>query len=156
LPPQRVVPTGKPPPNAKLADQWLRPAIELGGKDYPIGGTVSRDVFPLGDDVDWYRGSENAFAELSQWGLIRIVGDASAPSGDPKYAEAMLRFVRSFYRTAARPPAQRPKTLFGTYGPWRSMNASGRIMASYLPTTYREIGAAACVTDADRVMFLKM
>ena len=68
----------------------------------------------------------------------------------------MIRFVRSFYRTAARPPAQRPKTLFGAYGPWRAPNASGRIMGGYLPATYREIGAAACVTDADRVMFLKI
>ena len=25
-----------------------------------------------------------------------------------------------------------------------------------MPATYREIGAAACVTDVDRVMFLKM
>src|SRR5580765_2303121 len=61
-----------------------------------------------------------------------------------------------FSRTVGRPPAQPPKTLFGTYGPWRSLNASGRIMGGYLPATYREIGAAACVTDADRVMFLKM
>src|SRR6266571_5015445 len=30
LPPMRVVPTGKPPPNAKLADQWLKPQIVLG------------------------------------------------------------------------------------------------------------------------------
>jgi len=152
----RVVATGKPPPNAKLADQWLKPQIVLGGKDYPIPGTQSLDTLPLGDDVDWYRGSANAFVEPAQWGHIRIVGNAYANSGDPKYAEAMIRFVHSFYRTAARPPAQRPKTIFGAYGPWRGPNASGRIMGGYLPATYREIGAAACVTDADRVLFLKM
>src|SRR5947209_1195056 len=156
LPPMRVVPSGKPPPNAKLADQWLKPTIVLGGKDYPIPGTQGLDTLPLGDDVDWYFGSEKAFVEPAQWGHIRIVGNAYANSGDPKYAEAMVRFVRSFYRTGARPPAQRPKTIFGAYGPWRGPNASGRIMGGYLPATYREIGAAPCVTDADRVMFLKM
>src|SRR5436853_919174 len=127
LPPMRVVPTGKPAPNARLADQWLKPTILLGGKDYPIPGTQSLDTLPLGDDVDWYRGSENAFVEPAQWGHIRIVGNAYANSGDPKYAEAMIRYARSFYRTVARPPAQRPKTLFGVYGPWRSLNASGRV-----------------------------
>ncbi len=156
LPPMRVAASGKPPPNAQLADQWLKPQIVLGGKDYPIAGTPSLGTLPLGDDVDWYFGSQNAFVEPAQWGHIRIVGNAYANCGDPKYAEAMIRYVRSFYRTAARPPAQRPKTLFGAYGPWRSLNASGRILGGYLPATYREIGAAACVTDADRVMFLKM
>ena len=125
------------------------------GKNYPSAGAQSIATLPLGDDVDWYFGSATAFVEPSQWGVIRIVGNAYANSGDPKYAQAMIRFVRSFYRTAARPPAQRPKTIFGAYGPWRGPNASGRIMGGYLPATYREIGAAACVTDADRVMFLK-
>lgn len=156
LPPMRVTPSGKPAVNAKLADQWLQPKIVLGGKDYPIPGTQSLATLALGDDIDWYLGSENAFVEPAQWGHIRIVGNAYANSGDPKYAEAMIRFVRSFYRTAARPPAQRPKTIFGTYGPWRGPNASGRIMAGYLPATYQEIGAAACVTDTDRVRFLTM
>jgi hypothetical protein len=156
LPPLRVAPTGKPAPNAKLADQWLQPRIVLGGKDYPVPGTPGVRTLPLGEDVDWYFGSADAFVEPAQWGHIRIIGNAYANSGDPKYAEAMVRFVRSFYRTAARPPAQRPKTLFGAYGPWRSLNAAGRIMGGYLPATYREIGAAPCVTDADRVMFLKM
>src|SRR5437763_10506636 len=85
-----------------------------------------------------------------------MVGNAYANSGDPKYAEAMIRYLRSFYRTAGRPPAQRPKTLFGVYGPWRSLSASRRVLGGCMPGTYREIGAAACVTDADRVMFLKI
>src|SRR5436305_1100410 len=80
----------------------------------------------------------------ARWGHIRIVGNAYANSGDPKYAEAMIRYLRSFYRTVARPPAQRPKTIFGAYGPWRSLNASGRVMGGYMPATYREIGAAPC------------
>src|SRR5436190_18741113 len=75
LPPMRVVPTGKPAPNARLADQWLKPTIVLGGKDYPIGGTQSLATLPLGE-VDWYFGSENAFVEPAQWGHIRIVGTA--------------------------------------------------------------------------------
>lgn len=128
----------------------------LGGKNYPVPGAQGVDTLPLGDDVDWYLGSQTAFVEPAQWGHIRVLGDAYAKSGDPRYAEAMIRYVRSFYRTAARPPAQRPKTLFGCYGPWRSLNASGRIMGGYMPVTYREIGAAPCVTDADRVLFLKM
>src|SRR2546423_1503478 len=48
LPPLRVTPTGKPAPNANLADQWLKPAIVLGGKDYPISGTQSLATLPLG------------------------------------------------------------------------------------------------------------
>src|SRR5439155_3349177 len=112
IPPFRIAPTGKPAPNAQLADQWLQPQIVLGGKNYPIAGAQSIATLPLGDDVDWYFGSATAFVEPSQWGVIRIVGNAYANSGDPKYAQAMIRFVRSFYRTAARPPAQRPKTIF--------------------------------------------
>ena len=50
----------------------------------------SVDTFALGDDVDWYRGSETAFVELAQWGHIRTVGNAYANSGDPKYAEATV------------------------------------------------------------------
>src|SRR5206468_13991 len=46
LPPMRIVATGKPPPNARLADQWLKPTIVLGGKDYPIPGTQSVDTLP--------------------------------------------------------------------------------------------------------------
>src|SRR5262245_52233435 len=110
LPPLRVTPTGKPPPNARLAEQWLKPTLLLGGKDYPIPGAQDLATLPLGDDVDWYFGSANAFVEPAQWGHIRIVGNSYANSGDPRYAQAMIRFVRSFYRTAARPPAQRPKT----------------------------------------------
>src|SRR5438876_6146385 len=34
LRPLQVAVTGKPAPNAKLADQWLQPTIVLGGKDY--------------------------------------------------------------------------------------------------------------------------
>ena len=102
IPPFRIAPTGKPAPNAQLADQWLQPQIVLGGKNYPIAGAQSIATLPLGDDVDWYFGSATAFVEPSQWGVIRIVGNAYANSGDPKYAQAMIRFVRSFYRTAAR------------------------------------------------------
>ncbi|MBI4027383.1 MAG: fibronectin type III domain-containing protein [Verrucomicrobia bacterium] len=43
--------------------------------------------------MDWYRNSEDANGELSQWGYIRTVGNAYANSGNLKYAEAMIRFV---------------------------------------------------------------
>ena len=59
------------------------------GSSEPAAGTVAAhaaqglDTLPLGDDVDWYFGSETAFVEPAQWGHIRIVGNAYANSGDP-------------------------------------------------------------------------
>ena len=156
LPPTRPQNSPLPEPHATLAPQWLRNEIIFGGTNYPVSGKSDTSTVTLGDDIDWYQGSENCSVEINQWGVIREVGYVYAVSGDPRYAEAMIHFVRSFYRTAARPPVQRPKSYMGCYGPWRSLNASGRIMGGYMPATYRDIGGASCVTDADRVMFLKM
>ena len=47
----------------------------------------------------------NAFVEPAQWGHVRIVGNAYANSGDPKYAEAM---IRSCGRSTAPSPGRRP------------------------------------------------
>ena len=59
----------------------MQPTIVLGTN------TVS-----LGDDIDWYQGSEQCAVELNQWGHIREVGYAYSVSGDPRYAEIVKRY----------------------------------------------------------------
>jgi len=151
LPPAKVNPTGQPAANAENADKWLASEISFPNP------YVKREPrkFPLGQNMNWWLGCKGCESGmLTDWYFAPPLAEAYQSSGDPRYAERLLMFARDFYPTAGRPPAQRPATWLGCGGPWRSGSLHTRL--GYMAVAYRGIGGAACVTDADRVMFLKM
>ena len=89
---------------SRPVSEWITRAPEIGAAIKQKLYVLDRPLAALRELQEVIMPSGNAVAvEPSQWGVIRIVGNAYANSGDPKYAQAMIRFVRSFYRTAARP-----------------------------------------------------
>ena len=154
LPPRRYRETGKPAAEhiRKHADVWLGDEIEWAGKRWKLGERANwwQSVGP-GGQADGGIG----FSSFGRW--LHPLENAYMATGDPKYARAILAFLRSFYHNA-RPPAKRPKGWgHKTFrGPWHSLWASGRIMPGYLPSACRIIGVSPLVTDSDRTMILKM
>lgn len=140
-----VTPTGKPPANAAQTDPYLQTSVEVAGVRYELGEHCEK--------VNWW----NQFAHTSHSMFVSLeqalwLSDSYAQSGDLKYAERAMDFIRSFYHNA-RPPAQR-ENGWNAIGPWSK--GSQRFYPSYMPVIYRQIGASTAVTDADRVMILKM
>src|ERR1043166_2479046 len=151
LAPAQVAPTGKPASNAAQADKWLAPEITF-PTPYDLVAPIK---YPLGEHMNWFLGWDECQGSMvSDWYWGPHLAEAYQSSGDPKYAERLILLARDFYPTGGRPPAQRPATWLGCGGPWRSQGLHTRL--GYLAAAYRGIGAAPCVTDADRVMFLKM
>jgi hypothetical protein len=153
LPPLNVIATDKPARDVARADVWLGDQVEFMGRTYKLGERLNwwNSVMPgnLGADL------EPGFASWGIW--VHPLITAYIDTGDPKYAEAILTYARSFYHNA-RPPAKR-MTSWGDrwfMGPWQSLSASGRVHPGYMPDAYKTIGNFSGVTDTDWVMFLKM
>ncbi|MBI4023601.1 MAG: heparinase II/III family protein [Verrucomicrobia bacterium] len=145
------IPCSDSPNLISRPDAWLGTELAL-----DVNGLAK--TYPLGADIPWYHDLEGcdgapAFEGWGVWG--NPLGSAYLATGDAKYAQAILTLARSFYQNA-RPPAQRPKTYFGCSGPWQGLSASGRIQPAYMPWVYRAAAGSPVMTDADRVMFLKM
>src|SRR5207248_9765857 len=138
----KVTPAGKPPANAQEADRWLKDEIAWGdGKKYR-----------LDEGINWWHslapgGYADGSPSLPAWGMVRNLQDAYVYSGDPTYAEGVLKFVRSFYRKA-RPLGKADWGDRQFQGPWTRLWASGRILDGYGPTAYRAVGRYAGTTDA--------
>lgn len=145
IPHVQVTATGKPAVNAAEADIFLADSMK----------GVDGNTYKLGEHINWLASARNFQIPPGEaFGFASTLGYAYQTSGDIRYAERLLMLIRSFYHDA-RPPAQRPEGMV-IPGPWRWLAASGRIFPNYLPYAYKSIGATSIMTDADRVMFLKM
>ena len=144
-PPRKIEPTGKPPGNAAQADPYMQSSVEVAGERYELG--------EHGEKINWWNNFANPDrAIFIQLGEAVWLSEAYAQSGEMKYAQRAIDFVRAFYHNA-RPPAQR-EVGWNALGPWSK--GSFRFYRNNLPNLYRNIGASPVVTDADRVMLLKM
>src|SRR5205085_12639204 len=101
LPPLTPKQTGKPPANHKEADRWLKDEIVWGdGTKYKLDDK----------DINWWHslapgGYADGGPSLPAFGMVRLLADSYVDCGDPKYAAAILKYVRSFYHKA-RPLAK--------------------------------------------------
>src|SRR5436309_4286348 len=152
LPPLKPANPPKPVPGAKHPEMHYRPEAWL-GKEITFNVNDQVKTYPVGERVDWFRigDGEPDVAGWSSWG--NILAEAYLASGDRKYAQGLLTYVRAFYRDC-RPPAQRTTSWSGALGPW-AVGGRGRAMG-LLQWLYQVLGDSPVMTDADRTMFLKM
>jgi hypothetical protein len=150
LPPPPVKPTGKSPGNHEMADKWIAPQYEFGGRLYKLGERTNwwTTVMPNAFDPN----NDPGFAAGNPWAYL--LPEAYAESGDPRYAEAFLTMFRSFYHNA-RPLAKlewvSPHDRF--IGAWHGLWISNRVL--YFPAAYKMLGNFSGMTDEDRMIFLK-
>ena len=158
----RRLPPLKPASEPKvlpMAGQWNQPEAWFGNEiTYTFNG---RDVeYAIGERINWYH--EHTFVDggppFAYWGVwANPLGSSYVATGDEKYARKLLMYARSFYKNV-RPPAQKPSTLWsGAMGPW-SIGGPWRVwkIDGSVPWSYRAVGGSSAMTDADRVMFLKL
>ncbi len=152
IPPLTVTPTGKLTPEAKAAaDRWLADKLEYHGFTYQLGANMNfwNSVAP--DALD-----ANSDVGFAGWRWLGPLCVAYQATGDAKYAEAMLMYARAFYHNA-RPPAKRLSWTQRYFrGPWYDNWVSTRLHLGVLWKAYQYFGNYPDMTDADRVMFLKM
>ena len=144
--PREIKATGRPAENAAVADPWLQDSIEWNGM-----------VCPLGEQINWWAGlapgSNGEFFDFGPW--LHPLLDAFAQSGDPRYARRVLEHLRSFYHNC-RPPQHGEWSGRVHLGHWAPLQASGRLPAGYIESAYQTIGKFEEVSDADRVLILKV
>jgi hypothetical protein len=142
----------KPIPGAEHPEMRYRPDAWL-GKEIPFNVNGEVEVYPVGERSDWFKIGDGMpdIAGWSSWG--NILSEAYLASGDPKYAQGLLTYLRAFYRDC-RPPAQRTTSWSGALGPW-AVGGRGRA-TGLLQWIYQVVSAAPVTTNADRTMFLKM
>lgn len=156
LPPFKPASPPKPLP---FAGQWNHPDAWFGSEiTYNFNG---EDVkYPIGERLNWYH--EHTLTDggpaFVLWGVwSNPLGSAYLATGDEKYARMLLKYAHSFYKNA-RPPAQMPSKVWsGAMGPW-SIGCPWRVwrIDGSVPWSYQAIGGSSVMTDADRVMFLKI
>ena len=152
LPPLKPANPPRPIPGANHPEMRYRPDAWL-GKEIPFTVNDHVRTYPVGERVNWFRigDGEPDVAGWSSWG--NILAEAYLAGGDPKYARGLLTYLRAFYRDC-RPPAQRTTSWSGALGPW-AVGGRGRAMG-LLQWLYQVLGGSPVMTDADRLMFLKM
>lgn len=142
----------KPIPGADNPEMRYRPDAWL-GKEITFNVNGKLETYPVGERSDWFKMGDGVpdFAGWSSWG--NILAEAYLASGNTKYAQGLLTYLRAFYRDC-RPPAQRTTSWSGALGPW-AVGGRGRAMG-ILQWLYQVLSAFPGTTDADRTMFLKM
>lgn len=152
LPPLKPAEPPRPAPGANSPQQRDRPDAWLGGQiTFDVNGQLK--TYEVGEHINWFNiaDGEPDFAGWSTWG--NRLAEAYLATGDAKYADGLLTYVRAFYRDC-RPPAQRTTSWSGALGPW-AVGGRGRAMG-ILQWIYQVVADAPGTTDADRTMFLKM
>ena len=142
----------KPIPYANSSNPQQRPDTWLGQTiTLEINGQIK--TYPLQERINWYYidDGEPDISGWSWWG--NPLAEAYLASGDVKYAEALLKYIRLFYKNC-RPPAQKETHYSGALGPW-SVGGRGRAMG-FLQWLYTVVANAPVTTDEDRLMFLKL
>src|ERR1051325_1479277 len=142
----------KPIPYANSSNPQQRPDTWL-GQTITISLNGQTKTYPLQERINWYYidDGEPDINGWSWWG--NPLAEAYLASSDVKYAEALLKYIRLFYKNC-RPPAQKEKAYDGALGPW-SVGGRGRCMG-FLQWLYTVVANAPVTTDEDRLMFLKM
>ncbi|MBI4027364.1 MAG: heparinase II/III family protein [Verrucomicrobia bacterium] len=145
-PPKSVIPGADNPEMRYRPDAWL-------GKEIPFNVNDKVETFEVGEGIDWFKMGDGFpdFAGWSSWG--NILSEAYLASGDPKYAQGILMYARSFYKNC-RPPEQVTTSWSGALGPW-AVGGRGRA-TGLLQWVYQVIAASPVTTDEGRLMFLKM
>jgi hypothetical protein len=142
----------KPIPGADHPEIRYRPDAWL-GKEITFNVNGKLEAIAVGEHADWFRIGDGVpdIAGWSSWG--NILAEAYLASGDAKYAQGLLTYIRAFYRDC-RPPIHKTTSWSGALGPW-AVGGRGRAMG-LLQWLYQVLAAAPPTTDADRTMFLKM
>ncbi|MBI4027363.1 MAG: alginate lyase family protein, partial [Verrucomicrobia bacterium] len=142
----------KPIPYANSSNPQQRPDTWL-GNFITIDFNGQKKTYPLQERINWYYidDGEPDMQGWCWWG--NPLAEAWLASGDPKYAEALLKYVRLFYKNC-RPPAQKETHYSGALGPW-SVGGRGRC-TGFVQWLYTVVANAPATTDEDRLMFLKL
>ncbi|MBI4027374.1 MAG: heparinase II/III family protein [Verrucomicrobia bacterium] len=154
LPPLKPDDPPKPAPHNDSPKVWQRPDAWL-GKEITFIVNDQPKTYTVGAGINWFicGDGEPDIKGWSWWG--NCLTSAYLATGDPKYARGVLTYAQSFYQNC-RPPVEfrRPIYWSGVMGPW-AIGGAGRA-DGFMQWMYRAIAGAPVMTDADRLMFLKM
>ncbi|MBI3860934.1 MAG: heparinase II/III family protein [Planctomycetia bacterium] len=142
----------KPVPGVDHPELRYRPEAWLGNEiTFNVNGKL--EAIAVGERADWFRMGDGVpdIAGWSSWG--NILAEAYLASGDTRYAQGLLTYIRAFYRDC-RPPVHKTTSWSGALGPW-AVGGRGRA-TGLLQWLYQVLAAAPVTTDSDRTMFLKM
>ena len=154
MPPEHVEVTGKPASNAAEAEACLRHEFNISDVGHGEAYNKAR-AYSAGQRINWYAfTAKNMDDEVLNrwWAWSKPLLSAYRETGDARYAKGLMTIVRLFYEDA-RPPAQ-AQMWYGCVGPWQTLTTACR--PSSIKGIYRTIGGDAALSDADRVVFLKL